>query len=76
MEFYRHDKEELAEARAKDPFPKLKQALKDDFGVKDFEILAIEGKAKKVVAKDYELALKEEDPRPAEEQKKVLKILL
>lgn len=64
MEFYRHDKEELAEAWSKDPFPKLKQALKDQFKVKDFELIAIENKAKEQVAKDYELALAEEDPRP------------
>ncbi|TXB67377.1 tungsten formylmethanofuran dehydrogenase [Vicingus serpentipes] len=63
MEFYRHDKEELAEAWSKDPFPKLKQALKDQFKVKDFELIAIENKAKEQVAKDYELALAEEDPR-------------
>lgn len=63
MEFYRHDKEELKEAWSKDPFPKLKQAL-EELGVPKFELMAIEGKAKDLVAKDYELALKEEDPRP------------
>lgn len=64
MEFYRHDKEELAEAWSRDPFPRLKEDLKAQFGIKEFELIAIENKAKEQVAKDYELALAEEDPRP------------
>ncbi|MCB0409977.1 MAG: tungsten formylmethanofuran dehydrogenase [Flavobacteriales bacterium] len=64
MEFYRHDKEELADAWSKDPFPRLKEDLKEHFGFKEFELIAIENKAKEQVAKDYELALEEEDPRP------------
>ncbi|MDF1674003.1 MAG: thiamine pyrophosphate-dependent enzyme [Vicingaceae bacterium] len=63
MEFYRHDKEELAEAWAKDPFPKLFDALvKQGVDKKDLE--KIENDAKALVAKDYELALAEEDPKP------------
>ena len=63
MEFYRHDKEELAEAWSRDPFPRLKKEL-EDLGVPKFEIMAMEGKAKELVEKDYQLALAEEDPRP------------
>lgn len=63
MEFYRHDKEELKEAWSRDPFPRLKKELQD-LGVPNFELLAIEGKAKELVEKEYQLALAEEDPRP------------
>lgn len=63
MEFYRHDKEELAEAWSRDPFPRLKKEL-EDLGVPKFEIMAMERKAKELVEKEYELALAEEDPRP------------
>lgn len=59
-EWYRDD---LEEAAKRDPFPLLKKQLKE-LGVQDFELLAIESKAKDVVAKDYELALAEEDPKP------------
>lgn len=60
MEWYRDD---LDEAKKRDPFPILKNKLKD-LGVKDFELIAIENKAKELVAKDYDLALIEEDPKP------------
>ncbi len=63
MEFYRNDEAELKEAWSKDPFPKLKNKLKE-LGVPDYDLIAIENKAKELVAKEYELALKEEDPRP------------
>ena len=63
MEFYRHDKKELAEAWSRDPFPRLKKEL-EDLGVPKFEIMSMEGKAKELVEKEYELALAEEDPRP------------
>ena len=63
MEFYRHDKEELAEAWSKDPFPKLFDALLNK-GLARQELEQIENEAKQVVAKDYELAVKEEDPKP------------
>ena len=64
MEFYRHDKEELKEAWSRDPFPRLKKELQERFDIKDFDLIAIENKAKEQVAKDYELALAEDDPRP------------
>jgi 2-oxoisovalerate dehydrogenase E1 component len=41
MEFYRHDQEELAEARSRDPYPKLIQELLDA-GVSEKEIKDIE----------------------------------
>lgn len=63
MEFYRHDKDELAEAWSRDPFPRLKKEL-EGLGVPKFEVMAMEGKAKELVEKDYQLALAEEDPRP------------
>lgn len=59
-EWYRDD---LEEAATRDPFPKIKQNLLD-LDVKSFELLSIENKAKELVAKDYQLALAEEDPRP------------
>lgn len=59
-EWYRDD---LAEAATRDPFPKIKQNLLD-LDVKSFELLSIENKAKELVAKEYQLALAEEDPRP------------
>ena len=65
MEFYRHDKEELAEAWAKDPFPKLYNALIQK-GVDKKELDKIENEAKTLVASDYELALKEADPQPTD----------
>lgn len=63
MEFYRHDKDELSEAWSRDPFPRLKQEL-EGLGVPKFEVMAMEGKAKELVEKDYQLALAEEDPKP------------
>lgn len=59
-EWYRDD---LAEAATRDPFPKLIENLKD-LGVEIAQINEIENKAKELVAKDYQLALAEEDPRP------------
>ena len=59
-EWYRDD---LAQAATRDPFPKIKQNLLD-LDVKSFELLSIENKAKELVAKEYQLALAEEDPRP------------
>ena len=60
MEWYRDD---LDEQKKRDPFPKLINVLKD-LGVTDKELKHIEAEAKEIVQKDYELALKEEDPRP------------
>ncbi|WP_417600803.1 alpha-ketoacid dehydrogenase subunit alpha/beta [Owenweeksia hongkongensis] len=63
MEFYRHDKDELAEARSRDPYPKMIQELKAA-GVSDAEINEIESAAIATVESDYKEALKAEDPRP------------
>mgnify|MGYP003647094629 CR=1 FL=1 len=60
MEWYRDD---LEEAKTRDPYPKLKKQLLD-LGVTEKEISAIEEQTKGVVEKDYALALAEEDPRP------------
>jgi 2-oxoisovalerate dehydrogenase E1 component len=65
MEFYRHDQEELAEARSRDPYPKLIQELLDA-GVSEKEIKDIEAASAKTVAADYKEALKADDPRPSD----------
>ena len=60
MEWYRDD---LDEARSRDPFPKLKKELLDnDFSEDDLEKLKKE--ANNQVKLDYEKALKAEDPNP------------
>ena len=60
MEWYRDD---LDEARARDPLPKLKkQLLNNDFSEDDLKKLEIE--ATDLVKKDYERALNSEDPSP------------
>src|SRR5690606_16818136 len=59
-EWYRDD---LEDAAKRDPFPKLK-ALAEKSGIQKFELLAMEGKAKELVEKEYQAALKEEDPSP------------
>ena len=60
MEWYRDD---LDEARSRDPLPKLKAALlQNNFNEK--EILDIEESAEKIVSSDYQKALKAEDPKP------------
>ncbi|MDB4088111.1 thiamine pyrophosphate-dependent enzyme [Flavobacteriales bacterium] len=60
MEWYRDD---LKEQRKRDPFPKFKAQLKEN-GIGIADLINIEAKAKKTVEADYELALKQEDPRP------------
>ena len=60
MEWYRDD---LDEARSRDPYPVLKKQLKDN-GFSSEEILAIENSAKEKVQSDFEKALKAEDPKP------------
>lgn len=65
MEFYRHDPEEVAEAKSRDPYPKLKAVLREE-GVTEEEIAAIEKEARKTVEADYNEALQAEDPRPEE----------
>ena len=60
MEWYRDD---LEEARSRDPYPKIrKQLLENGFAEK--EVKDIETSAYAEVRKDYEEALKAEDPKP------------
>ena len=60
MEWYRDD---LEEAKNRDPFPKLKaELLKKGFTAKD--LIQIDKKAKILVENDYKKALKAEDPTP------------
>ena len=60
MEWYRDD---LDEARSRDPFPKLKaELLANGFTEKD--LIQIDKNAKIVVENDYQKALKAEDPNP------------
>jgi len=60
MEWYRDD---LEEARSRDPYPVLKQQLLDN-GFSSKEIDAIEHSAKAKVESDFKKALKAEDPTP------------
>jgi 2-oxoisovalerate dehydrogenase E1 component len=60
MEWYRDD---LEEAKSRDPYPVLKQQLLDN-GFSSEEIDAIENAAKAKVHSDFEKALKAEDPKP------------
>ncbi|WP_435373029.1 alpha-ketoacid dehydrogenase subunit alpha/beta [Aequorivita aurantiaca] len=60
MEFYRDD---LEEARSRDPYPKLKKLLLDN-GFKDKELSEIESEIKIEVENSLEKALKAEDPKP------------
>ena len=60
MEWYRDD---LEEARSRDPYPVLKQQLLENGFSKD-EVDEIENEAKAKVASDFEKALKAEDPKP------------
>jgi len=60
MEFYRDD---LEEARSRDPFPKMKKHLAEN-GFTEDELEAIEALARVKVKEDYQEALKAEDPQP------------
>ncbi|MDO5979732.1 alpha-ketoacid dehydrogenase subunit alpha/beta [Flavivirga spongiicola] len=60
MEWYRDD---LEEARSRDPYPVLKQQLLDA-GFSEKEVNSIENSAKETVQLDFEKALKAEDPAP------------
>ncbi|PTM08368.1 MAG: tungsten formylmethanofuran dehydrogenase [Bacteroidetes bacterium] len=60
MEWYRDD---LDEARSRDPYPVLKQQLLDN-GFSSEEIKTIENTAKAKVQSDFEKAVKAEDPKP------------
>jgi 2-oxoisovalerate dehydrogenase E1 component len=60
MEWYRDD---LDEARSRDPYPVIKQQLSDN-GFSFEEIIEIENKAKEKVQADFNKAIKAEDPIP------------
>ena len=60
MEWYRDD---LDEAKSRDPYPVLVQQLKDN-GFSDTEIAEIESKAKAKVQADFDKAQLAEDPTP------------
>ena len=60
MEWYRDD---LEEAKTKDPFPILKKELLSA-GILEEELLKIDSEVIELVQKDYEKALQEEDPKP------------
>ncbi|TDU43927.1 2-oxoisovalerate dehydrogenase E1 component [Gelidibacter sediminis] len=60
MEWYRDD---LEEAKSRDPYPVIKQQLVDA-GIAADDILDIEHKAKTKVQEDFEKALTAEDPKP------------
>jgi len=60
MEWYRDD---LEEARSRDPYPVIKQQL-IDAGFSTKEVLDIENSAKAKVQLDFDKALKAEDPKP------------
>lgn len=60
MEWYRDD---LDEAKSRDPYPVLKQQLLDN-GFSEKELNTLESKAIAEVEKDYKRALKADDPTP------------
>ncbi|RED43254.1 pyruvate/2-oxoglutarate/acetoin dehydrogenase E1 component [Winogradskyella eximia] len=60
MEWYRDD---LEEARSRDPYPVLKQQLLDA-GFSEQDVLELENSAKAKVQSDFERALLAEDPKP------------
>ena len=60
MEFYRDD---LEEARSRDPYPKLKKLLLDN-GFAEKELRIMETEIKSEIEKALEKALKAEDPKP------------
>ncbi|MDY2585703.1 alpha-ketoacid dehydrogenase subunit alpha/beta [Winogradskyella aquimaris] len=60
MEWYRDD---LEEAKSRDPYPVLKQQLLDN-GFTEKEIQTIENEVKTLVQDDFQRALKAQDPTP------------
>ncbi len=60
MEWYRDD---LDEARSRDPYPRLKQQLLDN-GIEENELESIESLAYSLVKADYERAIQAENPLP------------
>lgn len=59
-EWYRDD---LEEAATRDPYPKLKDLLREN-GVGEADLINIEADTRKLVDSDYERALNAEDPDP------------
>lgn len=59
-EWYRDD---LEEAAKNDPYPKLKNIIRENFGEAD--VINTEAAVKKYVDEQYEIALNSEDPSPA-----------
>jgi 2-oxoisovalerate dehydrogenase E1 component len=60
-EWYRDD---LEEAASRDPYPKLKELLREN-GIGEADIINIEADTRKLVDTEYDLALNAEDPDPA-----------
>lgn len=60
MEWYRDD---LEEARSRDPYPVMKQQLLD-CGFTNDDLETIENECRTIVETDYNLALQAEDPKP------------
>jgi len=60
MEWYRDD---LDEARSRDPYPKMKKLLAE-YGFSEDEIQGFENECIDIVRADFEEALKAEDPKP------------
>ncbi|MBA6154075.1 alpha-ketoacid dehydrogenase subunit alpha/beta [Gelidibacter maritimus] len=60
MEWYRDD---LEEARSRDPYPVLKQQLLDH-GFSNDDLETLEKECHTAVEKDYNMALKADDPKP------------
>lgn len=60
-EWYRDD---LEEAATRDPYPKLKDLLREN-GIGEADIINIEADTRKLVDSDYDRALNAEDPDPA-----------
>lgn len=59
-EWYRDD---LEEAATRDPYPKLKDLLREA-GVDEADIINIEADAKRLIDEEYDIALNAEDPTP------------
>ena len=62
MEWYRDD---LDEARSRDPYPKMKKLL-SEYGFSEDEIQEFENECIDIVRADFEQALQAEDPKPAD----------
>ena len=63
MEWYRDD---LEEARARDPYPQLRAFLQREYDISDSQIEDIENKVQERVKTDFDRARKAEDPRPSD----------